>query len=372
MKSISKQQSSQIIFVFVNALFLLKYLERYSSLFIFMTLLGIFVYSYLFKTNTIYLKITKSPQLFYIGFTAYIIIALLAQHSIPVEKLNVDRWSVISSFWETYFNHDYAYNAISHMGNPPGPMPVYFILNLPFYVLGETGLFSIFGLIVFLIILKKNSVHFIKPILLTLLSVFTCWEIITRSNIFANAVLIIGLILYILRATYTTKQILFMGLLTGLALSTRNVFVIPILITFLFLIKTKRIHFNKLLLFGVVSVVFFILSFVPFVWGHFDEFLITNPFSIQSSGLMPFYLSFFFILTGFYFGFKCKSEEDVIFFSGLNLFLTILGYFLYIIIVDGFTTAFLKSTADISYFIMCIPFLLVYCTQKKLPVSNGI
>lgn len=372
MKKITKLNICLALFVFVNALFLFKYLERYTSYYVFLTCIGIIIYSFLFKANMSYLKIERWQKIVFPFFILYLILSLVLLTQIPVQSLNVDRWSVITSFWDSFFNLDYAYKAVSHMGNPPGPMPMYFILNLPFYLIGETGLFSVFGLYVFYLILKKRGLNYSKPILLTLLSVFTLWEIATRSNIFANAVIILGLILYLLNTTFTKKNTLIMGLLTGLALSTRNVFVIPVIITLLFLFRNKQIDFKKLVLFGSASIAAFILTFAPFVIGHFEDFLQVNPFVIQSSGLMPFYLSFSFILVGIYFGLKSKSKNEVIYYSAINLFITILGYFMYCIVVDGFTNAFWKSTADISYFIMCIPFLLVFCAQKKSLVSNEI
>jgi len=66
--------------------------------------------------------------------TAYFIFSIFLFRLIPQETLNVDRFSVITSFWDSYFNWEYVYFAKSFHGNLPGPMPFYFILALPFYL----------------------------------------------------------------------------------------------------------------------------------------------------------------------------------------------------------------------------------------------
>ena len=78
------------------------------------------------------------------------------------------------------------------------------------------------------------------------------------------------------------------------------------------------------------------------------DFLTMNPFIIQSSALMPSSLSFFCIIISIFIAFSVKSKEDVIFYSGIMLFLTILLYFGYTIFITDFETTLFKSN---KYFI---------------------
>jgi hypothetical protein len=124
------------------------------------------------------------------------------------------------------------------------------------------------------------------------------------------------------------------------------------------------ISFKQTAIIGIITITVFSLTFLPFVWNHINDFKEMNPFIIQSSALMPFILTVPFILIGASTGFICKTKMDVIYYSGLTLFLTIIGYFMYHFIIDGFNNSFFNSAADISYFILCTPFALFYLIKE--------
>ena len=133
------------------------------------------------------------------------------------------------------------------------------------------------------------------------------------------------------------------GFLLGLVLSTRYVFVVVFIIAFVFLLKTKFVTFKQLALVGTSAVVTFGLTFVPFVYNHFAEFALVNPFVTQSTALMPFAFTIPFVLLAIVFWFIAKAVNDTYFYSGLVLFLTIVGYFLYHISQEGLQTAFSRA-----------------------------
>jgi hypothetical protein len=293
---------------------------------------------------------------------------------VPKESLNVDRWSVISSFWQNYFNDEYVYFAKSFASNYPGPMPFYFILALPFYLIGELGLFSFLGIVVFVLFAKKRGESFNYAsisLLFIATSLFYIWEIYCRSNIFINGSLILFSIVYFFeKYTKSLNSNLVFGIIFGLLISTRNVFVIPYIIMFLFALRTKKIDVKNTLFIGVISLSIFCLTFLPFVICHFEDFKIMNPFIIQSSFLMPFKYNLVFIFIAASLSFFCKNETDVYFYSGLTLFFTILFYFGYIIFNSGFNNAFYQSNADISYFILCLPFFIFHLFLSKKQELN--
>lgn len=369
MRLLDKKNTSLLIFLFINFIFTAKYLSRICSFYLIISFLITLIYFFIWKYRTnITTRIKPSNKLNYFVLFFFIIIYVIILKIIPTEKINVDRWSVISSFWDNYFNNKYVYFAKSNMGNPPGPMPFYFILALPFYLIGELGYFSILGCISFFVLIRKAKVSIAnQTITLILITSSVCflWEVICRSNIFFNGVLILIVINQFFQIkTFTLRSCIFIGTIIGLSISTRNVFIIPYMISFIFLLNNKIVTFKKIVTIVSISIFFFALTFLPFIWNHSIEFNEMNPFIIQSSALMPFALTIPFILIGVFAGFLCKTNNDVYYFSGAILFLTIIGYFIYHFTIDGFNNTFFGSTADISYFILSIPFSLFYLIRE--------
>ena len=369
MQILRKKNISLFLFLFVNFIFSAKYLNRITPYYLLLSILITSIYFFVWHNKIIITQIIKpSDKMNYFVIIIFIIASFIVFKLIPAEKLNVDRWSVIISFWDNYFNNKYVYFAKSNLNNPPGPMPFYFILALPFYLIGELGYFSILGSFLFFLIIKYSKVSVpIQTITLLLLttSTFFLWEVICRSNIFLNGVLVLMVINQLFQIKiFNLKNYIFIGTLIGLCLSTRNIFIIPFIIAFLFALNKKILSFKQIILIGSIAIFIFALTFLPFVWNHSSSFKKMNPFIIQSSSLMPFILTIPFILLGAFTGLLCKKMMDVYFYSGLILFLTIIGYFSYHIAIDGFCNTLFESTADISYFILCIPFSLFYLIQE--------
>ncbi len=299
----------------------------------------------------------------------FVLVSFLMWKKFPVETLNVDRWSVISSFWDSYFRGEYAYFAKSNVGNPPGPMPFYFLLALPFYLFGELGVLAVMGVLLMyglLLLLRVQKEIRMLILLLMISSGFTIWEVISRSNIFLNTVLVLASLLYILgRKEFNLRSVLISGIMVGLLVSTRNVFVISYMICFLFLWRTGVIKFKQLVLLGGIGLIVFGLTFIPIVYGHWDDFERMNPFIVQSTFLIPFEYTLFFAGLAVTTSFLCKFRNDVYFYNALVLFVSILIYMLYHIYNSGFYDAFTGSTVDISYFIFCIPFALWMLTVEN-------
>lgn len=363
-KFLNKTNISFLIFLFVNSLFSIKYLSRYTSKYIEISILIVSIYFFFWiKKDRVanFFKYLKIKNIYIV--LIYIVLVSFVFYLIPKETLNVDRWGVIASFWDYYFNGKYVYFAKSFNGNYPGPMPFYFILALPFYLIGELGIFSFLGIFVFMFLMKNKKENNYSSIYFILIasSLFYVWEVCSRSNIFVNGVLILSSVVLFFK--YYQKKFrlnALFGIIFGLLISTRNVFVIPYIITFLFALRTKIIDFKNLSIIAIIALLVFGILFLPFVWNHFDDFLEMNPFIIQSNYLMPFGYTLFFLLLAFTISFFIKVENDLYFFSGLILFLTILFYFAYVIVNNNFELAFFESKADISYFILCLPFSMYY------------
>ncbi|KMQ52034.1 hypothetical protein CHISP_1023 [Chitinispirillum alkaliphilum] len=290
---------------------------------------------------------------------------------ISIYSLNVDRWSVITSFWDTFFNNEYAYYARSFEGNPPGPMPFYFILSFPFYLIGELGILSLSGLFVFAAIIYKSSAwrnNKLWAVVYLATSSFYLWEISTRSNIFLNSTLaLIVLVWFGELQKENSRWLLINAACAGLMLATRSIFVIPYIIVFMHALKRKEITFAKLSIFGMVAFIAFSLTFVPFVIKHPNDFLVVNPFIIQGTFLVPFHYTIFFIALAFVSVNLCKDKLDTIFYSGFVLFVSIAVYSLYHAFNRGLMDAFVNNGVDISYFIFSVPFFMFYLIKSSSP-----
>ena len=243
------------------------------------------------------------------------------------------------------------------------------------YLLGELGYFSVLGIIAFYLLIRKTKITLqIQTIFILLIlgSVFYLWEVVCRSNIFLNGTLVLITIVYFLNLkTLSLKNIGISGILIGLIISTRNVFVIPFIIAFIYSLKNNKINFIQIGVLGLISLLTFVLTFLPFVWNHFEDFKVMNPFIVQSTFLVPFHYTLLFICMSVIVGFLCENTSDVYFYSGLILFASIAIYFIYHFVKIGFHESFFGSVADISYFILCIPFFLFHLiTETNREITN--
>ena len=363
----------------INLLFAYKYTARVTDLAGYVTvLMGAFYIS----VWTFRGKIPVSGKQFrlasYITLIIFTGFSLLVFSRVPVESLNVDRWSVIASFWEAFFDSRYPYYAESNVGNPPGPMPFYFILAFPFYYAGELGLLSLMGLILFTFIIIGSKAHVnnkLGTLIIMVASLFYLWEIVARSNVFLNSTLVLLVLVWFAELDKKPGPGFFANAFCGgLLLATRSVFIIPYMIFFVYALRTGMISFRNLALYGLTGLAAFAIAFMPFVISHFDDFLVINPFVIQSTFLVPFHYTAGFLLLAVLAAFLCRSKADAFLYSGIVLFVSIAVYFLYHTALSGLQAAYIESIVDISYFIFAAPFLLYYLLKysSKFPVRKGI
>lgn len=363
--SLNKVLLSLFGIVLINFLFAFKYLNRISDFSLVISFIYIVV---LFIGYKILNKQDKDATLFkrsifFILLTFFIIVSGVIFKFIQIETLNVDRWSVISSFWDTASKGENPYSAISHMGNKPGPLPVYFILTWPFLKINELGWFTITGIILFVILIKNVTSNKKTTITLYLLitSIGLIWEIITRSTIFTNSVLFLLAICYALNVNLLEKKhLLLSAIIIGLLLSTRTIFIFPLLILTIFFLHKQKYTLSRILIWYLIISIVFVLSFLPIIISFGEEFFHSNPFSVQSQQLFPIYLTPILIIITFLFGYMTKNKTEVILYLSLSLITIFIVYFIYITSITTLEGAFFQSKADISYSIFALPFFIYY------------
>lgn len=348
------------LFITINVLFYFKYLYRVSLV---TGLVGVggyliflyFVYCLYRKRKLIF------PNLFWIGVLGLLTISSgFLLHIITKESLHVDRWEMIQLFWDAASNGIYPYGVCSLSGNYPGPMPFYFILTYPFYLIGEIGWMTVVGLwIVVGCSYKKldgNDLGWVMILLLSSLAIY--WEIFARSTIFINS-LLFAIYFCKLKDLSQRSALAFYGwaVLGGILFSTRTVFALPLIIWGIYICLRKEIKIIRFIKWGICFICSFIITFLPFYCMDPHTFMQLNPFITQGDILLPFSYIFFFLVLAFVFPFFCKKYSDIWFYSGLLLFSTITGHVVYALFDSGID-AYLRAGADISYYIFCFPFLL--------------
>ena len=320
-----KRNVSISCLLIINFLFSFKYLTRITD-FAWVLALGLTIFYVVLLAHKLKFNISaQAYKLFSITLIIlFVIAASITFSKVNVENLNVDRWSVISSFWEAIFAGEYPYMARSHMENIPGPMPFYHVLALPFYLLGELGYFSLLGLFVllYLFLRIKNLYNYKLLVLVFLLSSpFFLWEVVVRSNIFTTSILIVlFLYCFLQRKNNTGLGFYLYAVIAGLLLSTRAVFSIPYIIFFMYMLLKKDSTISQMIKFIVIAFIAFTLTFLPFMINWPNEFLEINPFIVQSTFLVPFYYTIGFIALAFVFSLLSKSQEDLFFWSGFAFF----------------------------------------------------
>lgn len=364
LKSIFNYRNSAILMLLViNFLFSFKYISRYSNWSLFISLGLTFWYFALMKYDFFNRFKEKTISfLILLSLVSAVVLAFFVDFKTDLLSLNVDRWSVIQSFWDAVFKNEYPYYAKSHLNNPPGPMPVYFLIGLPFYLIGDYTLMPVLGLFLLLFLIKRQSNFEYKNLnllIFVLSSMFFVWEILVRSTVFLNSVLVLMVFSFVVQNIKNSgKKFYWSAILFGLILSTRFVYILPFLVLFVFYLKTHQLSISNFIKWGLIAFLSFVITFLPLIIFYPTEFLIMNPFKVQSGFLIPSYYTLIFIVLAIILSWFWCESSNIFFLSGFSLFISILIYLIYHLFNSGLKGAIIDSAADISYFLFCIPFLL--------------
>lgn len=358
---------AQAVLIIINTLFLLKYSSRITPFYIPLAAGFVILQSCLLCLNPVGRFLTKFYQpLFYLTIGLIAGAVLYTQAAIAQETLNVDRWSVISSFLETLQRGEYPYSARSHLGNPPGPMPVYFLIAYPFYLLNILSVLSASGYLIALFLIRK----YIAPAPATvyfcmmMISPFMYWEIATRSNIMTYSTLVwLGLMAFEqIPKTKFDRKLRNNAVLCGLLLSTRSVFIVGYILYYLS--SLERGNYLVYLKYYLLAFTSFVapLAAVYLIWPNI--FLQINPFLVQSEFLLPSWIIYLYLIMCVVIALVLRWAKDLSFYTGWMLFGLVMLYFGYHIDNEGLEETFFDSRGDLSYFIFCVPFLLYYAVTQ--------
>ena len=359
-----KLSISYVIILTTNLLFTLKYLPRYFEYgtlmsYLFLMVQIAFILFLSFRHIPLFVKwfYLVTSAITFIGFTIFTHIW------IDLESLNVDRWSGIYSYSERLFSGQYPYFSKTHLGNYSSQFPFYFVLTVPFRLIGELSILSAAGYIIFLMLsVRSKSYNTAYDIPIFLLSTSCCafWEIAVRSNLFLNSILILLALWEYNRISQPRMDFKFISsaVFSGFILSTRGIFILVYAISFLSNFRVSTLPKKWQFRYIAVAAGAFLLTFIPFLLVYQGDFFVMNPFIVQSSNFIPKSLIAVLIVLSALTSLVIKDQIDQFFYGGILLYVSILAYFLSKVIAQSFNTALYGNGADISYFIFSLPFLL--------------
>ncbi len=353
-----------VIYIFTNALFVWKYAADYlqyplilSLIYIVIIFIVIYLVSRDYKIN-----LSKSVQnriYFSVVFLSACILTIIMLQFDPA-KIAVGRYPAMYEWISRLLRGEFPY--VSDI-NPSG-FPFLFVLAIPFYILGDLGFFQIFSFLVFALIIhlgcSRNDLSGFRSILLLIAAPIFLFEIVVRSDLFSNMVMVM-LYLLIFQLYGRSRMSVFpvlLGLAGGLLLSTRGVVFIIYIIFFLFMVRKNRFRYG-LFIFSMLAG--FILTLAPFLIWDAKHFVESGPFAIQLS-YIPVWVFILSIIASVACGLGIKSLKGIYTSISVMLFGVVLIAFVISIVNFGLTESVLGDRFDISYFSFCLPFLLISLT----------
>ena len=354
------------IYLFINFLFIYKYIARISND-PFLTAIGItLILTLIFYTLSrdyswfLFLENRKYYAIF-VSFSALVLWLLMRQFN--PEEIQVGRYPALHDWIQRMLNGDFPYSSdVPHTG-----FPFWFLIAYPFYLLGDLGLLQIFCFVLFAFLLETRQnadrIYKLQIIALLLLSPIFMYEIVVRSDLFSNMVIVL---LYLnLCERYLSKfkfSNIVLGFAGGLLLSTRAIVLIPFIIFFGHHFKTKPIKNSMYFVFS--GGVGFVLTVIPFLIWDFASFVSDGPFSRQSAYIQIWQLILVLVAAGVI-AVTSAIPKSVYRNTAYLLFATSLLVFLTKIISDGWNTAIFQHSFDLSYFIFPLPFLFFALPNMK-------
>ena len=351
-----------ILYVLINALFVDKYGARITDWHIVISA----AYCLLAGIGTLYLpKIAQKTNHRYaliICGGLYLAMGIGLQYAIDPMSLQVDRWSAIHHFLDGMLSGIYPYGQQTHLGGYGSPLPVWQVLHLPFYAIGNVGLSIFAAIAAFIYTLHRTRGEKVAwTALLLLVASPACWyEITVRSDLITNIILAATIAEWLVYKGVRLKEhYIGIGILCGLLVSTRLIAIIPLAVAYGY--EFIQLQWRKQLGFVGVMICTFALTILPFVFwkGSTLLFFEYNPFVLQTRQGSLLALILFAVVavsTTLYY----KSSEQV------RLPLT--GWLLTSLVVIAFVekmwreniwTELYSSAFDITYLSVALPFYIV-------------
>ena len=293
-----------------------------------------------------------------IGVAIYFLVMGAVQYAIDPMTLQVDRWSAIHHFLDYLLQGVYPYSAQTHLGGYGSPFPVWQMVHIPFYFIGNVGLsvFLFIGVFLLMVARYDSARTAFIAFLLIALSPSVAYEITVRSDLVTNFVGVLILCKWLQqRQIRIDEHLLLVAVNTGLCGSTRLAAVIPVALLYGY--AFLQLPWRKELAFLLVTVTVWAGTFLPFLFWDFDRLLFFeyNPFVLQSRQGNPVLLLLFAgIAVGWTYYKKDRLHDFYLHAGGLLSLLVILTFGWNMVSSGNY--ALFGSAYDITYFDMALPF----------------
>ena len=367
---------AEVLFIVVNALFVAKYSARViGERSLYVTLAAVVCYYVLLRLVIPYYiyrdkgQETWSKRVAW-GICLLAFVGMVAvQYAVDPYSIQVDRWSALHFPIQNLLSGVYPYSASTHLGGNASPFPVWQILHIPFYLLGNVGLSFFVALALFIWSCwktqGKDKVLIVSVLLCS--SVAVWYEATVRSDLITNLLLvasIMNLVSRKLSQQWIEKHRWWIACAVGLLASTRMLVLIPIVV--LLLPYFVRMNWRRQVGVTLLALAVFVLTFVPFAlwdWQEFYHFQ-NNPWALQTrqGNLSDFIL---FVPLAIYLA-MTHQEQAFRYYRNCALMLVV---FVLVTFVHnmylGSNWDLFSPTYDITYLSTVLPFCMLAIVEKE-------
>jgi hypothetical protein len=362
-----------IIYISTNALFVVKYAPEYSlnpsvavpgylifSLFLALAASG---------SHADHLS-DRTRRILYFGLTVAGAVGLtILMLRFDPANIAVGRYPALHDWIEKLLDGEFPYLS----GVRPSGFPFLFIMAMPFYFIGDLGLWQIFGFLLFSYLVLSGGHNGggtrIRSLLLLLAAPIFLYEVVVRSELFSNMVIVLAYLEFARRRIGRAGilGLVLTGFVGGLLLSTRG---IVVLIYIIFFGYYFRKNLKEGIIFGISALASFCLTLVPFMIWNWNHFANSGPFSVQLL-YIPGWLLLLSVLASVLCAVFVRSVRQSYYAVSLVLFTVVLTVFLLSVLRIGWTEAVSGDGFDISYFCFTLPYLLyAMCCREDAPALH--
>ncbi|MCR4591745.1 MAG: hypothetical protein K5672_01145 [Bacteroidaceae bacterium] len=371
--NIRKEKSRLLAFAVysvINILFILKYGQRILPV---CTIVGgcvayvaamAIVLGY---TERIQKRLSCKATLWLMGIAVAALIVL--QYFIDPMTVQVDRWSAIHNFLQYLLHGEYPYAAQTHLGGYGSPFPVWQVMHLPFYLIGNVGLSFVICLILFTDAVRRLSSLRVaaEAFMLLLLSPAFLYEVSVRSDLISNFLLCAAIIMYMHRYRFNLKRHwVTIAIICGLMMSTRLAVCIPFFL-FLFWDYLYACNWKQKVGLPLLILLVFGLTFLPFAIWNWDMlfYFEYSPFALQTRQGVPFNTPIIIMLCLLASLFLRGEWKNYLVATGSCLTALVLITFLSRMYIYNQWGELFESRYDITYFNMALPFVIAAIALKE-------
>ena len=363
------RNSSLIVILLVNLIFVLKYGVRQEFLPLYLVLL---LYVVLFVGGFVIIdrwkekinRYAKFNSLFLaiilIVFVAFVIIS----YAIDGNQLGTDRWSALEVSVKSVLNFEYPYDKLDHMGGRSSNFPGLIYIATPFYLIGNIALLQPFTFLLVMLFIRNFQMKNHQKLLflfLFLSSVAYLWEVFAKSDLMSNVILVLLFIVWWSKknpTNYIRKPIL-LSFFAALLVLTRGFLAVPLTL-FLFG-PFLKVSMKEKIRFGLFLVVFLVALSLPILLNlPSEEILLGNNPVRNQTAYAPYWLMMVVIFIPFFISPMIKGILGILRWSYIIMSLLLLGLFINNLILEGVEVNIYGGLFDISYLGILIPFAIFF------------